>query len=253
MNPTYDPVLDDLNAETKREYWDTAFGLQAVDNITPTHYMKHLANEHISGKKTYYELNEEVNHHYAGQPISDDKEADEVSKAIYQILADETFRFDIPTFKSYHKRLFQNLDENIFHPGEFRTINITKKEDILDGDTVQYQDYGMLEDTLKYDFDEEKSQDYTQMTTTQKITRIADFTSRIWQVHPFYEGNTRTTAIFIQKYLRNLGFSVNNDLFKDNSKFFRNALVKANYTNITKNISASPRDLESFFAELLKV
>ena len=252
MEPTYDPVLDDIDKTTKREYWDAAFGLQAVDDIRPTEYMKHLADEHISGKKSYYEISEEVNHHYENRPISDDKEADEVSKAIYQILADEAFRFDVPTFKSYHKRLFQNLDENIFHPGEFRTINITKKEGILNGDTVQYQDYGMLEDTLKYDFDEEKSQDYTRMTNEQKIARLAEFTSHIWQVHPFYEGNTRTTAVFIQKYLRNLGFKVDNDLFKDNSKFFRNALVRANYTNIEKNIAANPSDLQQFFTELLK-
>lgn len=252
MNSTYDPVLDDLDANAKRNYWDAAFGLQAVDGIAPTHYMKHLADEHISGKKSYYELSEEVDRHYNDQPISDDKEADEVSKAIYQILADEAFRFDIPTFKSYHKRLFQNLDENIFHPGEFRTINITKKEDVLDGDTVQYQDYGMLEETLVYDFNEEKTQDYATMAPEQRIARLAEFTSRIWQVHPFYEGNTRTTAVFIQKYLRNLGYKVDNDLFKDNSKFFRDALVKANYTNVTKNISANPRDLEGFFAELLK-
>lgn len=249
---TYDMVDDSLKPEAKREYWDAAFGLQAVDNLKPSRYLEGLAAEHVEGKKSYYQVSEEVKSYYAAYSGSDDeKEADIVSDAIYAILADEAFSFDLITYKSYHRRLFEKLDHKIFNPGEFRKVNITKKEPILDGDTVQYQDYGLLEESLEYDFDEEKGMKYLSMTQDEKIARLAQFTSRIWQVHPFLEGNTRTTAVFIQKYLRSLGFEVNNELFKNHSIYFRNALVRANYTNLPKNVSATDEYLIRFFDNLL--
>ena len=249
---TYDKVDDSLKPEIKREYWDAAFGLQAVDNLKPSRYLEGLATEHVEGKKSYYQVSEDVKSYYAANSApQNEKEADIVSNAIYAILADEAFSFDLLTYKSYHRRLFEKLDHKIFNPGEFRKVNITKKEPILDGDTVRYQDYGLLEESLQYDFGEEKNADYLSMTSDDKIARIAQFTSRIWQVHPFLEGNTRTTAVFIQKYLRNLGFEVNNELFKNHSTYFRNALVRANYTNLPKNVSATNEYLIQFFENLL--
>ena len=251
MEPTYDHVKDDLAPAKKQEYWETAFGLQAVDNLKPSRYLTDLAYQHIAGEKTYSEVATEVQAHYDQAADSPEKEADEVSARIYEILADESFRFTVATFQNYHARLFKNLDAAVFHPGEFRTVNLTKKEPILNGDTVQYQNYDMLEETLSYDFAEEAEQDYTKMTDAEKIARLATFTSRIWQVHPFYEGNTRTTAVFIEKYLKNLGFAVENGPFEKHAKYFRNALVRANYNNIPKNISATPEYLENFFENLL--
>ena len=174
-----------------------------------------------------------------------------VAYTIYEILNDGAFRFDYLTYKNYHKRLFKNLDKKTYNPGEFRTYNFTKPEPILNDDTVEYQSYDLIEETLKYDFSEEKEINYFHMTQEQLINRISEFTSRIWQVHPFQEGNTRTTAIFIQKYLLSIGFKVNNDLFKDNSLYFRNALVRANYTNYSKGIKANNKYLNMFFENLL--
>ena len=256
MEQSYDPVLDNLPSEKKQEYWDAAFGLQKVDGLRPSEYKINLAGEHIAGRKSYYEISEEVDHYYSENPEAkikgSDLEADKVSKAIYAILSDESFRFDIPTFKSYHRRLFQDLgNDDLFHPGEFRTVNITKKEYILGGDTVQYQDFSMLEETLKYDFSEEQQQDYLKKTDLEKVERISDFTSRIWQVHPFREGNTRTTAIFIEKYLRSLGYKIDNEQFSLHSDYFRNALVRANYNNIPNNIERTNKYLKKFFENLL--
>lgn len=249
---TYDPVYDEQNPQKKQEYWETAFGLQAVDNLKPSKYMVDLAYEHIRGEKSYGDVSQEITkYHSSLNDISAEKEADMVSGAIYDILNDKSFRFDYNTYKSYHKKLFQNLDDSIFHPGEFRIVNLTKKEPILDGDTVQYQDYGMVEDSLKYDFNEEASQNYLEMTDAEKVSRIAEFTSRIWQIHPFTEGDTRTTAVFIQKYLQNMGFGINNKMFIDNSLYFRNALVRANYTNYPKNIAPDQTFLEKFFENLM--
>lgn len=128
---------------------------------------------------------------------------------------------------------------------------MTKKEPILNGDTVNYQSYNMILASLKYDLEEEKEQDYLNFNDEQLINRICEFTSRIWQIHPFQEGNTRTTALFIQKYLLSMGFKVNNELFKDNSKYFRNALVRANYTNYQKGVKADKKYLINFFENLL--
>ena len=252
---TYDKVLDETNPKVKQLYWDISFGLQEVDGLKPSKYMVELSLEHIEGKKTYKQVQETIKSYYAKNVDNHDddgeEEADEVATAIYEILSDVAFRFDYLTYKSYHKRLFDNLDNKKYNPGEFRAYNFTKNEVMLNGDTVNYQDYKLIEETLKYDFNEEKEIDYINMTNEQLINRIVEFTSRIWQIHPFQEGNTRTTAVFIQKYLLSMGFKVNNDLFKDNSLYFRNALVRANYINYLKGIKADKKYLNMFFENLL--
>ena len=253
MEQTYDQVLDDANAETKRAYWDVAFGLQAVDNLKPSEYVRHLADEHVHGEKTYRQVTELTREYYERQDYdAGEREADEVAEAIYDILHDAAFRFDVATLKSYHRRLFRNMNAEVYHPGEFRKVNLTKKEAVLSGDTVQYQDYGLIEDSLKYDFEEEAGQNYLGMSEKEKVERLAEFTSRIWQVHPFYEGNTRTTAVFIEKYLMSLGYAVDNEFFKEHSKEFRDALVLANYSNIPKGIQADRSRLNEMFREFLE-
>ena len=248
---TYYEVLDEKSSDIKQLYWDIAFGLQDVDKLKPSKYMVNLSKEHIKGNKTYNEVQNEISLYHVNSNSSDEKEADEVATAIYEILNDSAFRFDYLTYKNYHKRLFQNLDKNIYRAGEFRTYNFTKDEEILDNDTVNYQSYDLIEETLKYDFEEEKKQDYFKFSEEELIDRISEFTSKIWQIHPFNEGNTRTTALFIQKYLINIGFKVNNDLFKDNSLYFRNSLVRANYTNYSKGIKETKKYLIMFFENLL--
>lgn len=252
MNPTYDPVLDNDTPENKQRYWEVAFGLQAVDNLEPSHYVQSLAEEHIRGERTYAEVTALTAKYYENPAAdADEREADEVAEAIYDILHDGAFRFDVATLKSYHARLFRNLAPEIYHPGEFRTINLTKKEPVLDGETVQYQDYGLIEESLNYDFSEEKQVDYLSLSQDEKVKNLANFTSHIWQVHPFYEGNTRTTAVFIEKYLISLGYEIDNEIFRDHSREFRDALVLANYSNIPKGIQADATKLRVFFEQIL--
>ncbi len=252
---TYDKVEDETKYEVKQLYWNIAFGLQEVDDLKPSKYMVELSKEHIDGKKTYDQVQEEITSYYRknqdNHDDGDEEEADEVSLAIYEILNNKSFRFDYLTLKNYHQRLFHNLNKEKYNPGIFRLYNMTKNEAILNNDTVNYQSYDMIEETLKYDFMEEREQNYIDYNEEQLIDRICEFTSRIWQVHPFQEGNTRTTAVFIQKYLLSMGFKVNNELFKDNSKYFRNALVRANYTNYSKGIKADKKYLIMFFENLL--
>ena len=87
--------------------------------------------------------------------------------------------------------------------------------------------------------------------TEEAIRHIASFIAGIWQIHPFGEGNTRTTAVFLIKYLRSFGFAINNDLFAAHSWYFRNALVRANYSNRDKSISYDLSYLECFLRNLV--
>ena len=155
---TYNEVVDEKSSIVKQLYWDISFGLQEVDGLKPSKYMIELSYEHINGDKTYKQVQEEINLYYNknNNASDDEKEADEVSMAIYEILNDRAFRFDYLTYKNYHKRLFKNLNKEKYNPGEFRTYNFTKDEPILNDDTVDYQSYDLIEETLKYDFSEEK-------------------------------------------------------------------------------------------------
>ena len=176
------------------------------------------------------------------------EEADKVSARITEILSEQSFSFTPDYLLRIHRRLFEGIYK---HAGQLRNVNITKKEWVLNGDTVLYSNYDMLRETLEYDFEQEKKTDYSVLNADMAVKQICKFVSGIWQIHPFREGNTRTTAVFTMKWLQTFGFSVDNDVFKDNSWYFRNALVRANYNNIPKRIFATSEYLELFFRNLL--
>ncbi|MCL2341724.1 MAG: Fic family protein [Firmicutes bacterium] len=177
-----------------------------------------------------------------------EKECDLVSLRIAQLLEDKSFGFNPITIKNIHKYLFKDIYD---FAGNYREYNITKEENILNGDTVIYVDYKNIEEYFNYDFKEEKNFDYSKLNRDETIKHIAKFTSSIWQAHPFGEGNTRTTAVFIEKYLNNMGFKVNNEMFKKYSVYFRNSLVRSNYGNIPKGIYPNFEYLIMFLENLL--
>lgn len=233
--------------------WQTAIGLQAVDGLEPSEYLIRTAKEHIEGKidmaavkqriKSYYE---EISKHRVAE--SDNREADVVSTRITELLSEKTFQFSPVEWKIIHNRLFDGILGNA---GKYRDCNITKKEWILNGDTVLYASFESIKNTVEYDFEQEKKYSYENLTVQDMIKHIAKFTADIWQIHPFIEGNTRATAVFIIKYLNTFGFAISNDAFEKNSLYFRNALVRANYNNFGKGIYAKTDYLERFFENLL--
>ena len=141
------------------------------------------------------------------------------------------------------------MDDKI--AGKIRTYDIVKEEEILNGGTVLYGRATTITDMLNYDFKTEKEFDYKGLSKKEKVEHLVKFISGIWQIHPFAEGNTRTTAVFAIKYLYTLGFETNNDLFEQHSKYFRNALVRANYQNLDKDIPYTMTYLNKFFGNLL--
>ena len=233
--------------------WSTAIGLQAVDGLKPSEYLIDTAIQNIEGRITMKEAQDLIDSYYEERPVHlpDDErteEADKVSSRIAEILSETAFSFSPNEYISIHRKLFQGIYS---HAGKIRDYNITKKEWVLDGATVVYGSASNLRETLDYDFSQEKDFSYKGLSMGEIIHHLAVFISRLWQIHIFGEGNTRTTAVFFIKYLRTLGFSAANDIFAENAWYFRNALVRANYTNLQKGIHETTEYLEIFLRNLL--
>lgn len=237
----------------KTKVWETAIGLQEVDGLTPSKYLVETAKEHIEGNINIDEVKDRINQYYEAENSRKDfekenEEADKVAVRITEILSEKTFNFSPTEMLNIHKRLFTGI---IDKAGEFRDYNFTKKEWVLNGDTVIYSSYESIKDTLEYDFEQERNFSYKDLGLEESIKHLCRFTSNIWQIHPFCEGNTRTTAVFMIKYLRTFGFNINDEVFAENSWYFRNSLVRANYKNFEKNVFEDTSYLEKFFYNLL--
>jgi len=237
----------------KAQAWQTAIGLQDVDGLKVSSYLIESARKHIEGEMSIDEVRRDLKEYYETKSAHDDQsaeqeEADCVSSNIVKLLNEKTFSFSLAGLMAIHRRVFEGIFK---FAGQLRTVNITKKEWVLEGDTVRYVSADEIRQTIEYDLSQEKQVDYTQLSIEAAILQLAKFTSGIWQIHPFREGNTRTTAVFVIKYLRSMGFNVTNDLFAEKSWYFRNALVRANYQNIPKGIAYDNSFLVLFFRNLI--
>lgn len=237
----------------KASAWRTAIGLQDVDGLKVSDYLRETAAKHIEGDITIDEARDMIRDYYVSktahdQQDEDTEEADKVSANITKLLNEQSFSFTAGEFLNIHRHIFDGVFK---HAGEIRPYDISKKEWVLRGDTILY---GRAEDirmALEYDIDQERQFIYKGLSTDDMIEHICHFVSLLWQNHPFREGNTRTTAVFVIKYLRSCGFHVDNDLFAENSWYFRNALVRANYRNMAKGIDPDTSFLNKFFRNLL--
>ena len=237
----------------KQLQWDMAIGLQEVDNLKPSKYLEKLVSDNIEGNLTIEEVLSELNSYYNEKDKKKELnktelECDFVSTRIVELLGHDNFELSVDYLKYVHKYLFQDVYE---FAGEFRKVDFSKHEKILNNDSVAYGDSRTLKESLEYDISLELEKNYKNMNIVEVIENITKFSSSIWQVHPFREGNTRTTAVFIGKYLINLGYNVDNSLFKEKSVYFRNALVRSNYFNNYLNIKEDSSYLIKFYENLL--
>lgn len=238
----------------RAQIWRTAIGLQQVDGLETSEYLREVARQHIEGDITFKDVKSLIDSYYETEEArqndnADEKyEADKVSERIAELLSQKTFTFSPAQLIAIHRHLFQGIYK---FAGKIRDYNITKKEWVLRGETVYYTRAEEILDSLTHDFNNEKVFDYSALSLSEAVSHITLFCRDIWQIHPFGEGNTRTTAVFMIKYLRMLGFTTDNDLFAENSWYFRNALVRANYRNVPRGIEYSPIYLERFFRNLL--
>lgn len=237
----------------KASIWQTAIGLQAVDGLHTSEYLRDTACKHIEGEIDIDEARELIRSYYQSktlrEPDDDEKqEADKVSANITKILSSQTLDFSTGGYISVHRRVFDGVFK---HAGKLRDYDITKREWVLEGDTVNYLNWEDLRRAIDYDISQEKVFSYKGISADEMVKHIAQFVSGLWQIHAFCEGNTRTTAVFTILYLRSIGFKVDNSLFAYHSWYFRNALVRANYKNVLKGIDYTPVYLERFFRNLL--
>jgi fido (protein-threonine AMPylation protein) len=237
----------------KQLQWDMAIGLQEVDNLKPSKYLEKLLKENIAGEMTIGEVEQSLKEYYIEKENKNEinhneLECDFVSARIVELLGDDKFELSVDYLKYVHKFLFQDVYE---FAGEFRKIDFSKCEKILNNDSVAYGSLKTLTESLEYDISKELEKDYKKMNIVEVINNITKFSSSIWQVHPFREGNTRTTALFTSKYLISLGYDVDNTLFKDKSIYYRNALVRSNYFNNNLNIKEDNSYLIKFYENLL--
>lgn len=242
-------------AQKEKTYaWSTAIGLQQVDGLTPSKYLFETAKRNIDGEISVAEATYIIDSYYESKSVRKDdddgrtEEADKVSSRIAQILSERSFNFSPSYLIALHGRLFEGIFK---FAGKIRDYDISKKEWVLDGDSVMYGAAFELKAALDYDFEQERLFSYKKLTLEEIAKHITLFVSRLWQIHAFGEGNTRTTAVFTIKYLRSLGFNADNSIFAENSWYFRNALVRANYNNLQKGIHENPEFLEKFFRNLL--
>ena len=258
MNEEYwDSSINEYEVEykpsnyVKQLQWDMAIGLQEVDNLKPSRYLKKLREDNVEGNLTINEVEKELKEYYINKEKKDEidhkeLECDFVSTRIVELLNEDKFELSVEYLKYIHKYLFQDVYE---FAGEFRKIDFYKNEKILNNDSVSYGDYNTLTESLEYDISIELEKKYNSIR--EVIKNITEFSSRIWQVHPFREGNTRVTALFIEKYLISLGYHVDNTLFKEKSVYFRNALVRSNYYNNYLKIEKDDSYLIKFYENLL--
>ena len=246
-------VQGDGSRKQRAENWQIAIGLQDVDRLQNSAYLFDTARQHIEGELDIAAVQQRIEDYYRtaeGRELASQRtdEADIVATRISAILSEKTFAFIPSSYANLHKRLFRGVFK---HAGEYRTVNISKREWVLDGESVLYAPYELLRETIEYDFTQEREFSYKGLSPLNSVKHIAKFISGLWQIHPFMEGNTRTTAVFTILYLRQFGFSVNNEPFRDHSWYFRNALVRANYHNYQQNIASTTVFLERFFDNLL--
>ncbi|MBQ5320947.1 MAG: Fic family protein [Oscillospiraceae bacterium] len=254
MNDIFEEYLREKEPQKKEKgyAWHTAIGLQAVDGLNTSEYLIETAKKNIDGDITFEEANNLIHSYYkeniAHTTTDRTEEADKVSVRIAQLLSERSFVFSPAQYISIHSQLFNGIYK---HAGKIRDYNITKSEWVLQGDTVMYGGALDLRATLDYDFSVEKEFSYKNLSMNEIIKHLAVFVAHLWQIHVFSEGNTRATAVFFIKYLRTLGFDVTNDIFAENAWYFRNALVRANYTNLKKGVHETTEYLELFLRNLL--
>ena len=260
--PYDDPILRELGGYFKAgepgqreraDAWATAIGLQKVDGLTPSQFLFNTAKDHIEGRITQNQARRRIHDYYAAQSETEGldpekEEADKVSERIVAVINDGGFAFTPEYYISIHAKLFKGV---LSSAGKLRTVNIRKREWVLKDDSVTYGDAATLKQSLVRDFMDEREFDYGGKSPRKMIPHLARFIAQIWQVHPFGEGNTRTTAVFAIKYLSSLGYRVENNMFRDNSWYFRNALVRANYADYAHGVKRDWSYLEAFFRNLL--
>lgn len=246
----YEPASNHLTEKNRRHYWAVATGLQAVDGLTVSDYLQQNGIEYIAGKKSLSETGELIREYHRCNNDAGHAEADLVSQRIAELLEKGAFFLAPEMLVRIHEYLFQDLDPAVYHPGEFKSERMVKCEDILNGDSVLYADPLAYDMSLSGALASEAAKAYGAFDSDE-MKGFCHTIAFIWQVHPFYEGNTRTVAVFSELYLNQLGFDLSNEPFEKHARYYRDALVRAVYRNASAGIFPNDSFLIRFYENAL--
>ena len=250
-NYPYESSEQHTTRKARQHYWAVAIGLQDVDGLKVSEYVHDVANNYVENIYSLQEAGDLVRDYHAGGKHVETLEADLVGARIAELLQRNVFCLTPSILPQIHEYLFQDLDEKIYHPGAFKTERLAKQEEILNGDSVLYADPITYKMSLNAAFNRESSKVYTTFGA-EELEGFCHTIAFLWQVHPFYEGNTRTVAVFSEVYLNYLGFSATNEPFEKHSAFYRDALVRSMYRNAAANIFPEKRFLVEFYENLFQ-
>ena len=251
MQNTLDNKADsrDLSA-----IWQTAIGIQAGDGLEVSDYLRQSAKKHISGQITLDEVQKLIKEYYienkgAEGDDSETEGADKTTVNIVRLLQTESaLELSTQGLAALNRYIFEGVYEN---SGALRDYEEYKREWVLGGDTLRFTNLEALPEELEQCISKELNFDYDTATSDDFVSHLSAFIAQIWHICPFGEGNTRFTAVLTLLYLNNLGINIEFDTFRNDTWYFHNALVRANYRNSVKNIDFEPVYLERFFRNML--
>lgn len=253
----YDKETPESDPAVLQDFWDTSKGLQKADGLETSAFLDEVIAGNVSGQYSVPDAVKTVKHQYesAADPDTEQYEADLAAANITELLTHNGFTFSPSMLQGIHEEIFTDVplkgDRDTKWAGVYRTIDISKKEPILNGSSVYYSPPQFIERTLQIAFEDEHWHHYDLPFGKESIEHFSKFIASVWQVHPFMEGNTRAVSVFAIKYLRTMGFELDNTPFIENSDYFRDALVRACYLNLQKGINKELSFLNAFFENLL--
>ncbi|WP_438316748.1 Fic/DOC family protein [Sporosarcina sp. FA9] len=137
-----------------------------------------------------------------------------------------TEKIDFQKYESLqiiHHFLFQELYS---WAGEFRTVNISKSEHVLNGLSVAYSDKNYIISDLKTVFSWSESKQWS-YSNPSLVKDFSAFMIKLWRVHPYREGNKRTVSIFMNLFAEASRLDFKAQLLSQYAGYLRNALVLA--------------------------
>ena len=252
----YEPYPVERDPDKRRGYYEVGKGLQAIDGIPTSDYFDQVMEESLAGKYDTKEVTKKLIHYYNEMNPTDSKydsrEADISASRIADVLESLPFNFVTGMLGALHRKIFEDYKPD-YLPGEWRKPgkDFRKKECVLNNQSVEYGLSDIISGSLHDTFIEEKYYDYSPEFGTEAIANLVRFVSSVWQIHPFYEGNTRTIATFTIMYLRSMGFKINNEPFMKHSVYFRDALTRSAFSNEELGVEANFNFLEKFFDNMI--
>jgi cell filamentation protein len=132
--------------------------------------------------------------------------------------------YDAEHIRKMHEFIFQDIFD---WAGTYRTIDIIKHEPVLGGLSIEYAEYDKIDTALDNEIQNMKAIQWLEYSIDEQAYLFSLHLSRIWRVHPFREGNTRTITHFCCQYADSIGMNIDRSIFENNARYFRSALVAA--------------------------